>query len=112
MTSLRNSVHLIGRLGKDPEVYEFESGKNKARFSLATTDFIYDKDGKRVEDTQWHNVVAWGNLAKIAADYLKKGREIAIEGKLTNRKYEDKNGQHKYFTEIVANEILMLDRKN
>jgi single-strand DNA-binding protein len=112
MTSLRNSVHLIGRLGADPEVIEFESGKNKARFSLATTDVVYDKSGSRVEDTQWHNVVAWGNLAKIAADYLKKGKEIAIEGKLTNRKYEDKNGQLKYFTEIVANEILMLDRKN
>lgn len=112
MTSLRNSVHLIGRLGMDPEVIEFESGKNKARFSLATTDVMYDKNGSRVEDTQWHNIVAWGSLAKIASEYLKKGREIAVEGKLTNRKYEDKNGQNRYFTEIVANEILMLDRKN
>ena len=112
MTSLRNSVHLIGRLGADPEVIEFESGKNKARFSLATTDVMYDKNGTRMEDTQWHNIVAWGNLAKITAEYLKKGREIAVEGKLTNRKYEDKNGQYKYYTEIVANEILMLDRKN
>lgn len=111
MTSLRNSVHLIGRLGADPEVIEFESGKNKARFSLATTDVMYDKKGSRIEDTQWHTIVAWGNLAKIASDYLKKGREIAVEGKLTNRKYEDKNGQFKFYTEIVANEILMLDKK-
>lgn len=112
MTSLRNSVHLIGRLGADPEVIEFESGKNKARFSIATSDFAYDKDGTRVEETQWHNVVAWGKLAKIAADYLKKGKEVALEGKLTSRKYEDKEGQAKYYTEIVANEILMLDKKS
>lgn len=112
MTSLRNSVHLIGRLGMDPEVVEFENGKNKARFSLATTDFTYNKQGEKVEDTQWHNIVVWGKLAEIASEYLKKGKKIAVEGKLTNRKYEDKNGQYRYFTEIVANEILMLDKKN
>jgi len=112
MTTLRNSVQLIGRLGVEPKTFEFDGGKMKTTFSMATSDYYNNKEGERVEETQWHNVVAWGGTAKIAADYLHKGSEIAIHGKLTNRSYEDKEGNKKYFTEVVASEILMLDKKS
>jgi len=112
MTTLSNSVHLIGRLGMDPKTFEFDSGKMKTTFSLATSDYYKDEKGERVQETQWHNIVAWGKTAKIAADYLNKGKEIALEGKLTNRSYEDKDGNKKYITEVVANQILILDKKS
>ena len=112
MTTLSNSVNLIGRLGMDPKSFEFESGKMKTTFSLATSDYYKDQKGERVQETQWHNIVAWGKTAKVAADYLNKGKEIALEGKLTNRSYEDKDGNKKYITEVVANQILILDKKN
>ena len=112
MTTLRNSVQLIGRLGMDPEVKTFENDKIKVRFSLATSDYYKNKEGERVEETQWHNIVAWGRIAKVAESYLNKGKEIALSGKLTNRSYDDKDGNKKYITEIIANEILMLEKKN
>ncbi len=112
MTSLKNSVHLIGHLGIDPETTTFDSGKMKVRFSLATSENYRNANGDRVQETQWHNIVAWGGTAKVAAEYLKKGKEIALEGKLTNRSWEDKNGQKRYITEIVANQILILDKKS
>ena len=112
MTTLSNSVNLIGRLGMDPKSFEFDSGKMKTTFSLATSDYYKDQKGERVQETQWHNIIAWGKTAKIAADYLNKGKEIALEGKLTNRSYEDKDGNKKYITEVVANQILILDKKN
>ena len=112
MTTLRNSVQLIGRLGIDSKTFEFDGGKMKTTFSMATSDFYNDKEGNRVEETQWHNIVAWGKTAKIAADYLSKGKEIALSGKLTNRSYEDKDGNKRYITEVVANEIVMLEKKN
>ena len=111
MTTLSNSVHLIGRLGMDPKSFEFENGSQKAQFSLATNDFYKNAKGERVEETQWHNIIAFGKTAKIVTDYLSKGKEIALEGKLTNRSYEDKDGNKKYITEIVANQILILDKK-
>lgn len=110
MTSLRNSVQLIGRLGNDPQIRSFESGKQMATFSLATNETYYNNKGEKVDDTQWHNVVAWGKKAQIVDDYLKKGSEIALEGKLVNRSYE-KEGEKKYITEIVMNELLMIDKK-
>ncbi|MEO9477093.1 MAG: single-stranded DNA-binding protein [Cyclobacteriaceae bacterium] len=110
MTSLKNSVQLIGRLGNDPEIKTFESGKKMASISLATNETYTNNKGEKVEDTQWHNLVAWGKKADIAEKYLKKGAEIAIEGKLINRSYE-KDGVKKYITEISLNEILMLDKK-
>ncbi len=110
MTSLKNSVHLIGRLGNDPEIKDFESGKKMATFSLATNETYLNNKGEKVEDTQWHNIVAWGKKADVAAKYLKKGSEIAVEGKLINRSYE-KDGAKKYVTEISLNELLMLDKK-
>jgi len=112
MTTLSNSVHLIGRLGIDPKSFEFDGGKMKTTFSLATSDYYKDAKGERIQETQWHNIVAWGKIAKIAADYLNKGKEIALECKLTNRTYEDKDRNKKYFTEVVANQILILDKKS
>jgi len=112
MTTLRNSVQLIGRLGAEPKTFEFDGGKMKTTFPLATSDYYKNKEGDRVEETQWHNIVAWGKTAKIAADYLSKGKEIALSGKLTSRTYEDKDGVKRYVTEVLANEILMLEKKN
>ena len=111
MTTLRNSVNLIGRLGIDPETKTFGDNKSKVRFSLATSDFYKDKDGERQQETQWHNIVAWGKTGEIAEKYLKKGSEVAVSGKLTYRSWEDKEGHTNYITEIVANEIQMLGAK-
>ncbi len=110
MTSLKNSVQLIGRLGNDPETATYENGKTRTRFSLATSEIYRNNKGEKVEETQWHNIVAWGKTAKIAENYLKKGKEVALEGKLTSRMWEDDKGKH-YITEIVANQILILDKK-
>ncbi len=110
MKSLRNSVQLIGRLGKDPEVKMFNKNK-KATFSMATTDSYKNQKGERVEDTQWHNVVIWGALADVAEKFLKKGQEVAIEGKLVHRNYETDKGEKKFITEINANDLLMLGSK-
>jgi len=110
MKSLRNSVQLIGRLGKDPEVKMFGE-KKKASFSIATTDSYKNAKGEKVEDTQWHNIVLWGGLATIAEKYLKKGNEVALEGKLVHRVYETTAGEKKFFTEINANDLVMLGGK-
>src|SRR5690349_11478297 len=110
MASLKNSVHLIGHLGKDPEVRTFDSGKKQASFSIATSETFKNLKGEKVEETQWHNLIVWGKLAEIAGQYLKKGSEVAIEGTLVHRTYETK-GTKKYVTEIVVNELLMLRRK-
>jgi len=110
MKSLRNSVQLIGRLGKDPEVKEF-SGSKKATFTIATDDVYKNQKGEKVKDTQWHNIVIWGKLAGIAEKYLKKGQEIAVEGKLVHRIYET-GGEKKYFTEINVNDLVMLGSKD
>lgn len=110
MRSLRNSVQLIGRLGKDPEVKTF-SGKKKAAFTMATTDYYKNTKGEKVEDTQWHNLVIWGKLAEIAEQYLKKGIEVAIEGKLVHRAYETDKGEKKFITEINVNDLVLLGGK-
>lgn len=112
MSSLRNSVQLIGRLGNDPEINTFGENKVKARFSIATNDFYTDKNGERKEDTQWHNVVAWGNNAKIAEKFLKKGQEVGILGKLTHSDWTDKDNQKHYMTEVLVSEILLLGKKD
>jgi single-strand DNA-binding protein len=108
MKNLRNSVTLIGRLGFDPEIKNLDSGKKLAKMSIATDDSYRDASGNKVEQTQWHQVIAWGKTAEIAEKYLKKGKEVAIEGKLVHRNYEDKDGNKKYITEVNVNEILML----
>ncbi|MEQ9287040.1 MAG: single-stranded DNA-binding protein [Cyclobacteriaceae bacterium] len=111
MSTLKNKVQLIGRLGNNPEVRNFESGKTMATFSMATNEVYYNNQGEKVEDTQWHNIVVWGKKVSVVETYLKKGSEVAIEGKLINRKYE-KEGETRYVTEISLNELLMMDKKN
>jgi len=108
MKSLSNTVNLIGNLGMDPEVKSMSSGSKMARFSLATSDTYKNQKGEKVTDTQWHNIVIWGNLVDVAEKYLKKGNQIAVEGRLVNRIWEDKDGNKKHNTEIVVNDLLML----
>ena len=108
MYALKNKVQLIGNLGNAPEIKATSTGKKVARFSIATNEVYKNAKGERVTETQWHNLVAWGKVADIAAKYLEKGREIAVEGKLITRQYEDKNGQKKYVTEILVQELLLL----
>ena len=111
MSTLRNKVQLIGNLGKDPEIVNFEGDKKLARFTIATNETYKNQKGEKVTDTQWHNVVAWGKTAEIIENYLTKGKEVAIEGKLTSRSYDDKDGNKKYITEVVCNELVMLGSK-
>ena len=111
MNGLRNKVQLIGRLGQDPEVMNFDGGKKKVNFSLATSSHYYDKAGDKVEETQWHKVVAWGKHAETIEKFMRKGQEVAIEGKLSNRSWEDKEGNKKYITEVLVNEFLLLGKK-
>ena len=111
MNNLRNKVQLIGHLGNNPEVKNLEGGKKVAKFSLATNENYRNQQGEKVEETQWHNLVAWGKTAEICEQYLSKGSEIAIEGKLTHRDYTDNQGVKRYITEIQVNEMLMLDKK-
>jgi len=112
MSTLKNKVQLIGNLGKNPEIITLDSGKKLAKFSIATNESYKNAKGEKVENTQWHNVIAWNKTAEIVENYLVKGNEVAIEGKLTSRSYEDKEGVKKYITEIVVNELLMLGNKN
>ncbi|KAF0201297.1 MAG: single-strand DNA-binding [Bacteroidetes bacterium] len=112
MNSLRNRVQLIGYIGADPEVKTFESNKKVARLSIATNDEYTDKDGQKVKQTQWHQLVVWNKLADICEKYLKKGHEIAVEGKLTYRTWNDKDGKSHNITEIVVNELLMMGGKS
>lgn len=106
-----NKVILIGNLGKDPELRYIPSGTAVASFSLATNETWKDQDGNQQERTAWHNIVAWGKLAEIAAEYLKKGRKAYIEGRLQYREYEDKNGTKRNVTEIVMTDLVMLGTK-
>lgn len=106
-----NKVILVGHLGKDPEVRHLEGNVTVASFPLATSE-TYSKDGKRVEQTEWHNIVMWRGLADVAAKYLQKGKLVYIEGKLRTRSYEDREGIRRYATEIVAENFTMLGRKS
>lgn len=108
--SLRNKVTLIGRTGKEVEIVKFENGQI-AKVSLATTDYYTNALGEKVEETQWHNLVANGKLSEIMEKYVEKGKEIAVEGKIVYRSYEDKDGVKKYTTEIRVEELVMLGSK-
>lgn len=110
MNSL-NKAMLIGRLGKDPEVRYLEGNVAKAAFPLATSESYKDKSGQKVENTNWHNIVCWRGLAEIAEKYLKKGANVYIEGKITTRSWDDKDGNKRYTTEIVAENFIMLDSR-
>lgn len=109
--SLRNKVTLIGHTGKDVEVVNFENGGIKASVSLATNDYYTNAQGEKVEDTQWHNLVAFGKTADIMQKYVTKGKEIAVEGKITYRSYDTQDGQKKYITEIRVEELVLLGSK-
>ncbi len=111
MNALRNKVQLIGNLGMDPEVTNFETGNSLVKFSLATSEFYKDKEGNLNKNTQWHNLVAWNGMAKNIGKLLRKGSEVAVEGRLNHRQYIDKDGNKKYITEIVVNDFVMLGKK-
>ena len=108
MNALKNKVQLIGNLGQDPEIMNMENGTKLAKFSIATSDSY--KNAKGEKDTQWHNIVAWGKTAEIVENYLVKGKQVAVEGKLTHRSYETKDGEKRYITEVRCNELLMLGK--
>jgi single-strand DNA-binding protein len=108
MNSLRNKVMLIGNLGQDPEIKTTETGKKVTHFTLATDEGYKNAEGQKVSETTWHNIVAWNGLADVAGRFLKKGREVAVEGRIVYRSYEDKHGVTKYITEIVLNDLLLL----
>ena len=111
MSTLRNKVQLIGNLGTNPEVITLESGKKLAKFSLATNESYKNAKGEKVTETQWHNIVAWNKTADIIEKYVEKGTEVAVNGKLTSRSYETKEGEKRYITEVICNELLMLGNK-
>lgn len=111
MNTLKNKVQLIGNLGMDPEIKELNSGKKMARFTLATNESYRNSAGDRIQETQWHNLIAWGPKANFAEKFLNKGKEVALEGKLIHRNYEDKEGITRYVTEIQVSEFLMLNKK-
>ena len=108
MNALRNKVQLIGNLGMNPEIKSLDGGKKLAKMSIATNESYKNMKGEQVKETQWHNLIAWGKTADIIEKYLKKGSKVAIEGKLINRNYTDKEGLKRYITEIQINELLML----
>lgn len=107
-----NKVILVGHLGKDPEVRHLEGGNSVANFTLATNDYYKDKQGTRIERTEWHSIAAWRGLAELAEKYLRKGSQVYIEGKLRTRQYQDKDQQTRYITEIVADEITLLSSRS
>jgi single-strand DNA-binding protein len=111
MSALRNKVQLIGNLGMNPEIKTLDGDKKLAKMSLATNESYKNAKGEKVTETQWHNLIAWGKTADIIEKYLKKGSEVAIEGKLINRVYTDKEGLKKYITEIQVNEVLLMGDK-
>ncbi|MFZ4464385.1 MAG: single-stranded DNA-binding protein [Bacteroidales bacterium] len=110
MSNLRNSVQLIGRPGIDPEVKILANDRKMARFTLATNDYYHNQKGERVEETQWHNLVAWGKTAEIVEKLVKKGKEIVVEGKLTTNQWEDKEGAKHSRVEVVINELYVIER--
>jgi single-strand DNA-binding protein len=111
MNKLRNSVRLVGNLGADPEIKEINGGKKVASFRLATNETYKKTNGDQVTETHWHQIIAWGKTADIVEKYLHKGQEVSVEGKLTNRTWEDKEGQTRYVTEVIINELLMTGKK-
>lgn len=106
-----NKVILVGNLGRDPEIRNMENGVKQARFSLATTENYRDREGNQTEHTEWHNIVLWRGLAGVAEQYLKRGNSVYIEGRIRTREYLDKEGNKKYITEILGDNMVMLGGK-
>ena len=111
MNNLRNKVQLIGNLGQAPEIISFDNGNKLAKFTIATNESYKNAKGEKITDTQWHNVVAWGKVAEIIEQYVEKGQEIALEGKIVNSNYENKEGEKRYRTEVQVSELLLLGSK-
>ncbi len=111
MNNIRNRVQLIGRLGADPEVKNFDNNRKMARMNIATTEVYYNQKKERVENTEWHNIVLWGVSANRAEEYLTKGMEVMVEGRLTHRQYTDKDGVKKYITEVEGHDIVLMNVK-
>jgi len=111
MNTLRNQVQLIGNLGNNPEIKSFDNGKKMAKISIATNETYTNAQGEKITNTQCHTVIFWNKTAEIAEKFLQKGKEVAISGRLTYREYDDKEGNKRYFTEILGNEIVMLGSK-
>lgn len=107
MNTLRNSVRLYGNVGQEPEVKTLENGNKMAKFSLATSEKRKDQKGNLVEETTWHNLVIWGKSVDTIEKYVNKGDKLSIEGRISNRSYEAKDGTKKYYTEIIVNEFLL-----
>jgi single-strand DNA-binding protein len=110
MNTMKNKVQLIGNVGNEPEIKTFDGGKKVVNFTLATNESYKNEKGEKVEQTEWHRVSAWGKTAEIIEKFVTKGKEIAIEGKLTHRSYDDKNGEKRYITEVVASDVLLLGK--
>ena len=108
MNAMKNKVQLIGNVGNDPEIKNLDGGKKLANLTIATNDSYKNDKGEKVEQTEWHRVVAWGKTAEIIEKYVPKGKQVAIEGKLSHRSYDDKNGEKRYITEVVVNDLLLL----
>ncbi len=111
MSTIKNHVQLIGNVGQEPTITNLESGKKVARFSLATNENYKDNQGEKQTDTNWHTIVGWGKTAEIIEKYTEKGKEIAVVGKLKTRSYTTSEGDQRYVTEVVANEILLMGNK-
>lgn len=110
MNAIKNKVQLIGFVGLEPEIKTFDGGKKLANITIATNENYTNSKGEKVENTEWHRITAWGKVADIIEKYVIKGKEIAIEGKLTHRSYDDKDGIKRYVTEIVASELLLIGK--
>jgi single-strand DNA-binding protein len=111
MNALKNKVQLIGNLGNAPEIKNTEKGRKLAKFSIATNETYYNAKGEKVVETQWHSLIAWGKIADTVEKYLSKGSEVAIEGKLMNNNFTDKDGNKKYYTEVQVHELLLIGGK-
>ena len=112
MNSLRNRVNLIGQLGQDPETKDLSNGKKVTHFTIATNDEFKNSEGQKIKQTTWHNIVAWNGLGDLSGKYLKKGSQVAVEGRIVYRSYEDKNGVTRYVTEVVIHDLLFIRTGN
>lgn len=108
---MNNKVQLIGHVGQAPEIFNFNNGGKKASFSIATNEAYVNKEGQKVQNTQWHNIVAYGKVVDVIENYVNKGKEIAVTGKLNSRSYEAQDGTKRYITEVILNELLLLGKK-
>lgn len=111
MNTMKNRVQLIGHVGNDPEVRTYE-GRKVANLNIATNEKYTNNKGEKVEQTEWHRIVAWGSTAEIIEKFVTKGKEIAIEGKLSNRSYDDKEGNKRYITEVVVSDVMLLGKSS